>query len=558
VDITTLGVPTFTLSDYVTLVDSALNQWASVSKFSNLGQVADGGGAAGVPGALGSVGDIRIGAWSFTASSILAHNFAPGSAISAGGNNIFGDMHIRTNGPTWIDNPTDNAGDGSTDYDLYTVVLHELGHALGLGHTDIPGSVMRDSYMGGRRVLGPDDIAGIQALYGAPGIAHFIVTQASEGVNIASGKSPNDVFSLGATPKEAVVFFTGMDGTNIVETPPPGLGLMAGDNIGGISNGTNGTVGGSGVLMFSVDASATGMVGTDLYYSAVLSPAAAAFGGTPPGNPGGGDPGSESAGDIYASSLVPAFGLYPGVVTPIVAYAGKNRLFADEGALGLQAPALNGASGGAPEDDLDGMELDGGGAPSYFTLQGGSPTLTPALTVYDLGTVPVVYPISVHMGGETRTPDDIFFGGGAAIFAPGHTMGLVMGDEIDALVVSDITRSNSPPPVHTVIAPNGFLDPGFDSALFSLSPGSPTLGLGGYLPGDVFITAFGGGFSLYASAGSLGLLPGDNIDALDIRIGELPPGIGQFLGTTPEPSTFVLAALALVFMPRRRRAQRAA
>jgi hypothetical protein len=112
--------------------------------------------------------------------------------------------------------------------------------------------------------------------------------------------------------------------------------------------------------------------------------------------------------------------------------------------------------------------------------------------------------------------------------------------------------------VHTVIAPNGFLDPGFDSALFSLSPGSPTLGLGGYLPGDVFITAFGGVFSLYASAGSLGLLPGDNIDALDIRIGELPPAIGQFLGTTPEPSTFVLAALALVFMPRRRRAQRAA
>jgi hypothetical protein len=50
--------------------------------------------------------------------------------------------------------------------DLYTVVLHEAGHALGLGHSDQPGAVMYPYY---RFAYGltSDDIAGIQDLYGA-------------------------------------------------------------------------------------------------------------------------------------------------------------------------------------------------------------------------------------------------------------------------------------------------------------------------------------------------------------------------------------------------------
>lgn len=51
--------------------------------------------------------------------------------------------------------------------DLFSVVLHEAGHALGLGHTDRPDSVMYPYY---RRLsaLSEDDIAGIRNLYGAP------------------------------------------------------------------------------------------------------------------------------------------------------------------------------------------------------------------------------------------------------------------------------------------------------------------------------------------------------------------------------------------------------
>jgi hypothetical protein len=53
-------------------------------------------------------------------------------------------------------------------YDFFTVALHELGHSLGLGHSEVTGSVMEPVYAGSRRSLHPDDIAGIQALYSVP------------------------------------------------------------------------------------------------------------------------------------------------------------------------------------------------------------------------------------------------------------------------------------------------------------------------------------------------------------------------------------------------------
>ena len=59
----------------------------------------------------------------------------------------------------WVDSETRNV-------DLLTVAAHEIGHTLGLAHSNDPDALMFPSYSGPHRFLGEDDIAGAQSLYG--------------------------------------------------------------------------------------------------------------------------------------------------------------------------------------------------------------------------------------------------------------------------------------------------------------------------------------------------------------------------------------------------------
>ena len=82
--------------------------------------------------------------------------------------------------------------DGS-NYDVETVYLHENGHVLGLGHSDVTGAVMEPVYAGERRILHQDDIAGITFLY--PGESNssptVTITNPTDGSTYGSGATIN-------------------------------------------------------------------------------------------------------------------------------------------------------------------------------------------------------------------------------------------------------------------------------------------------------------------------------------------------------------------------------
>lgn len=84
---------------------------------------------------------------------VLAHTFYPAPPNPEP---IAGDLHFDDDEPWGV----------GVGIDLFSVALHEAGHALGLPHSDKPGAVMYPYY---RRVSGltEDDIAAIRELYAA-------------------------------------------------------------------------------------------------------------------------------------------------------------------------------------------------------------------------------------------------------------------------------------------------------------------------------------------------------------------------------------------------------
>jgi hypothetical protein len=90
-------------------------------------------------------------------NGVLAHAFFP----PPNSGSLAGDAHFD-DAETWT---LSTRPDSSQPMDLVTIAAHELGHSLGLGHSQVTGALMYAYYTGSHRYLAADDIAGIRTVY---------------------------------------------------------------------------------------------------------------------------------------------------------------------------------------------------------------------------------------------------------------------------------------------------------------------------------------------------------------------------------------------------------
>lgn len=236
---------------------------------------------------------------------------------------------------------------------------------------------------------------------------------------------------------------------------PGFLGLVPGDDVTGLSWGVDGFTGAER-LRFSVDPAAVGLAATGVALEAATG---------------------DQPGDVFDGGMLA--GLVP------------NTLLADGNALPAGTPPATGlAEPGF--DDVDAMSTCDptaallAGLIPYITLSATSPTaLGMGFGAADILIAPPGGPPGPFIPGAVMLP-----------FAGPPGCGPPACDAIDALAV-DLSSA---------------------SALFSLAPGSPSLGLFGAGPGDLFAApGFGPAFPFFPGV-LFGLAPGDNVDAVDVAL----------------------------------------
>lgn len=173
----TVSLDSIMPAGYKTAMEAAFNAWSAVADITFV-EVADGGEDFN---ASGTSGDIRIGAHNMGGpGGTLAHGFYP----PVNGNTAAGDIHFDST-DTW------KIGFGGTGFDIFQVMAHELGHAIGLDHSSVPNSLMNPFYTEAFSGLQADDIAGAQFIYGArvqeppPGVPDSGATLALLGLGVA-------------------------------------------------------------------------------------------------------------------------------------------------------------------------------------------------------------------------------------------------------------------------------------------------------------------------------------------------------------------------------------
>jgi len=168
---------------------------------------------------------------SFAADGVLISQF---SATAAGGSTLavsqawgFGQMMTDCDQNFYASNAfgpiawqADQAGASPLHIDLEHTAAHEYGHCAGLNHSATPSALMYPTTTPGRgpadRHLDPDDILGLQAMYG-PGPGAVLRLRLNHGV--VAGQSHTFEIS-GADPGERVYLMVGPNGEGRGPCPP--------------------------------------------------------------------------------------------------------------------------------------------------------------------------------------------------------------------------------------------------------------------------------------------------------------------------------------------------
>ncbi|MFM7131293.1 MAG: matrixin family metalloprotease [bacterium] len=217
-------------SDWQKVVAEVFDKWTRSADI-DIAQVPDKGGDGDYQAAsqgASQFGDIRIGGFSFNENPLRV--LAMTSSPPPDGWTRAGDVQIN------LDN---NWTDGGA-YDFRTVLLHELGHSLGLDHVSDTGSIMFDRYAGVRRDLQTCDIEGIQAIYGhrredsftrsGQGTSNFnpIQMQPPALGQRTSQTGKMELASSGATDYFQVAIPSGFTGTSlIVKASATGVSMLS-------------------------------------------------------------------------------------------------------------------------------------------------------------------------------------------------------------------------------------------------------------------------------------------------------------------------------------------